>query len=123
MTLSAQTTTPTTEQNIGMLIEQIKDALDAFEETQRTWRSHGANDTEPDGIFQQLIHAAAHGEGPAIPRTGHGWELYAHSMDCAEAAAALHDSALNVVRLIESCPVRDLAQMQQVIKDYCWRLR
>lgn len=62
------------------------------------------------------------GEQPSIPRSGQGWELYANSMDCEEAANKMHDQALKVVRLIETCPVKDFAQLRSRIKDYCWRL-
>jgi hypothetical protein len=103
-------------------IEQIFAEIKAFEALQSKYRNFGANDTEPDGVFQRLLDRAIKGEGPAIPRTGAGWDLYDRSMDCTEAANALHDQALKIVQLIEGCPVREIANLQNKLRDYCWRL-
>lgn len=103
-------------------VETVFEEIKAFEELQSTYRAYGANDTEPDGIFQHIVDKAIKGQEPSIPRSGHGWELYASSMDCTEAANALHDQALRVVRAIEMCPIRDLDRLQTKLKDYCWRL-
>lgn len=103
-------------------VESVLEEIKAFEATQSKYREYGANDTEPDGIFQRIVDNAVKGKEPSIPRSGHGWELYANSMDCTEAALALHDQALRVVRAIEMCPIRDLDRLQTKLKDYCWRL-
>ena len=103
-------------------IETVFEEIKKFEAVQLKYKSHGASDTEPDGIFQRIIDRAISGQEPRIPRSGDGWELYASSMDCTEAANALHDQAMRVVRTIEMCSVRDLNRLQAKLKDYCWRL-
>jgi hypothetical protein len=59
---------------------------------------------------------------PAIPRSGKGWDLFTHSMDCEPASEKMHDQALKVVRLIEACTIKDFDLLRQRVKDYCWRL-
>jgi hypothetical protein len=86
------------------------------------YKEFGAYDTEPDGVFQWLVDQAVKGLKPDIPRTGARWDLYDSSMDCTEAARALHDQALNVITAIEECPVRDLDLLRSKLQEYCWRL-
>jgi hypothetical protein len=104
------------------LVDEIFVEIKAFEELCSTLRDYGARDTEPDGIFQWLIDAAAKGKKPSVPRDGRGWDLYTQSMDCSPAADKMHDQALKVVRLIEQCPVRDVESLRERIESYCWRI-
>lgn len=104
------------------LVEQIFAEIKQFETLQSTYRDYGAYDSEPDGVFQRLLSRAIAGEGPSVPRTGQGWDLYSHSMDCEKAAHALHDQALKIVQLIESCPIREIATLKGRLRDYCWRV-
>lgn len=110
--------TPTRPPIIEVLATLIKD----FEKTQSKYKAFGANDTEPDGIFQRLIADTVEGRQRTIPATGHDWELYASSMDCTEAAKALYAAAELVVKNIELAPIRDLAAIKQFIRGYCWRI-
>lgn len=103
-------------------INCVFDEIKKFEATQQKYKQFGAYDTEPDGIFQWVIDQAVKGLKPDVPRTGDKWDLYDTSMDCTEAAQALHDQALKVVTAIEDCPVRDLDLLQAKLKEYCWRL-
>ena len=103
-------------------LEAIKALIKEFEKTQSKYREYGANDTEPDAVFQSLIDAAVHGKAPNVPRTGAGWDLYASSMDCTDAAQALHDAALLVVQNIEATPVRDLELVKEYLRGVCWRI-
>jgi len=104
------------------IVEAVAEEIKKFEAVQKKYREFGAYDTEPDGVFQKIVDDAVKGSAPAIPRDGENWQLYASSMDCSEAANALHDQALAVVRAIESCPIRDIARLRAKLKDYCWRL-
>ena len=107
---------------LPVLVDQIFNEIKQFEKLQSTYRDYGARDTEPDGVFQRVLDRAINGEGPAIPRTGQGWDLYTQSMDCEPAAHALHDQALKIVQLIESCPIRELVTLKGRLHDYCWRI-
>jgi len=104
------------------IVEQIFQEIKQFEALQVTYRDYGARDTEPDGVFHYLLDKAIEGDGPAVPRTGRGWDLYSQSMDCEKAAHALHDQALKIVQLIESCPIREVAVLKKRLNDYCWRI-
>lgn len=104
------------------IVEQVFDAIKVFEKTAEKHLDVGARDTEPDSVFQHLIDRAARGEGPSIPRTGRGWELLTLSADCEPAAKDLHDAALKVVQLIESCTIQDSQLLRERLKDYCWRV-
>jgi hypothetical protein len=107
---------------MSVTLEAIKAWVKEFEKTQSKYREYGANDTEPDAVFQALLDAAVHGKAPNVPRTGSGWELYASSMDCTEAAQALHDAALVVVQNIEATPIRDLEPVKEYLRSVCWRI-
>jgi hypothetical protein len=104
------------------IVDQIFQEIKQFETLQVVYRDYGARDTEPDGVFHRLLDHAVNGEGPAVPRTGQGWDLYSHSMDCEKAAHALHDQARKIVQLIESCPIRTLSELKKRLNDYCWRV-
>jgi hypothetical protein len=105
-----------------LTVEKLQEAIRRFERTQNKYRQFGALDTEPDGVFQQLLVAALDGYETAIPRSGAGWELYDSSMDCTEAAAALSEAAREVIDIIENAKLRDHRPMKKFIEDYCWRL-
>lgn len=104
------------------ILDQVKESVKEFEATQTKYRDFGAADSEPDGVWQRLLDRAIKGEAPSPPRTGDGWDLYVSSMGCAEAAQALFTAALKTIQLIESCPVRDLARLQEFIEKHCWRI-
>jgi hypothetical protein len=107
---------------MSVQLEAIKAWIKEFETTQGKYREFGANDTEPDSVFQSLLDAAVHGKAPNVPRTGTTWQLYTQSMDCSIAAQALHDAALVVVQNIEATPIRDLELVREYLRGYCWRI-
>lgn len=105
-----------------LAVTTLKEAIRKFEKTQDKYRSFGAMDTEPDGVFQQIVADAFAGKEPAVPRSGSGWELYDSSMDCTEAATALSAAAREVVDVIENAKIRDYGEIKKFIDDYCWRV-
>lgn len=102
-------------------IEAVKAAIKNFEATQAQYRDYGAHDTEPDSIFQQILWKVLNDEDTSIPMSGDGWELYASSMDCTEAANALHLACLGVVQQIFACRMGESKKLRAYLKDYCWR--
>jgi hypothetical protein len=102
-------------------LQTIKNAIKNFEAVQNKFRSFGANDTEPDSVFQGILWAVINDEDTSIPMSGDGWELYSSSMDCKEAADALHLAAVGAVQQIFGCPPALRKEMRKYIKDYCWR--
>lgn len=102
-------------------LDAVKTAIRNFEAAQVKYREYGAHDSEPDGVFQGILWKVINGEDAKIPQTGDGWELYDNSMDCREAAAALHLAALGAVQTIFACPIGESKELRKYIKDYCWR--
>lgn len=104
-------------------MQTIRLLIADFEACCSKHKKYGANDTEPDTVFQILIDRASRGEQPEIPRRPSGWELlYRDDPDCGRAAVELHNAAWSVVEAIEACPVRDMNTLRETLKDYCWRL-
>lgn len=103
-------------------VKNVFNEIKKFEAAQSKYRNFGACDTEPDGVFQHLIGNALKGLKPTIPSTGGDWELYASSMDCRKAAAALRKQAANVVDAVEACPIREFDLLRSKLQNYCWRL-
>jgi len=103
-------------------VDQIRDAVKEFEGVQKKWASYGAYDSEPDGVFQGLLVRAFRGKKPKVPYSGDGWELYDSSMDCNQAASALHDAARKVVDLIETCPLVESNAVKSYLEGHCWRI-
>lgn len=102
-------------------LDALKKTIKQFEAAQQKYREFGAQDTEPDGVFQGVLMRAIKGKDAKVPTTGRGWELYASSMDCTEAANALAETAMACVRQISACPLGESAAVIEYVKDYCWR--
>jgi hypothetical protein len=103
------------------VVTQLRAAVRNFEAVQRQYCQYGASDTEPDGVFQGLLTRAAKGTTVRVPTSAGAWELYASSMDCTTAAAALHQAAQAAVDIIQNCPLGQSAELKKYLRDYCWR--
>jgi hypothetical protein len=42
-------------------------------------------------------------------------------MNCDKAANELFEKALIAIRAIESCPIKESAELREYLADYCWR--
>lgn len=102
-------------------VDAVKAAIKTFESVQDKYREYGARDTEPDGIFQGIIWDVINDKDASIPMSGDGWELYASSMDCTEAANALHLACLGVVQQIFACRLVARRELRNYLENYCWR--
>lgn len=107
----------TTDAKISLL-DQIRTAIKQFERVQRAWGSFGAQDTEPNAVFASLMRKAVKGKPVDIPTTGDGWELYASTMDCSQAAAALHQAAKAAVDIVQACPIGESAELRDFIDGW-----
>lgn len=101
--------------------EAVKVAVKNFEAIQAKYREYGAHDSEPDAIFQGILWKVINDEDAVIPGSADGWELYASSMDCKEAADELHLACLGAVQAIFNCRMRGSKQLRKYLNDYCWR--
>jgi hypothetical protein len=107
----------TTDTKISLL-DQLKTAIKQFEAAQSTYSSFGAQDTEPNAIFASIMRKTARGIDVDVPSTGDGWELYASTMDCSQAAEALHQAAKAAVEVIQDCPLGKSAELREYIKGW-----
>lgn len=112
------TTSDTTKTQI---VDSLKKAIKQFEECAVKHRNVGAKDTEPDSVFQRLLLNAFAGNAPTPPRRATGWELYTTMEESHAAAEELFEASLEVVRVIESCAIRDVQALREYLNDYCWR--
>lgn len=73
------------------------DAVRQFGRTQSRYGAFGAYDTEPCGVFAQLLERLHAGDVPEIPSTAVGWQLFSDMPGSAEAATALATAAAAVI--------------------------
>lgn len=62
------------------------EALNTSEREQSRLSRFGASDTEPRGVFRDLLEAVYNGDDPQVPDTVRGWQLFS-GMDGNEKAA------------------------------------
>ena len=98
--------------------ELIKNEIEAFESLQQNYDSVGADDSEPDYIFQLLISHAI--TKKAIDREeAIEWELVGDEIEMKKAASELTAQAWKVYDAIGThATAADIDEL----KDYCWRI-
>lgn len=99
----------------------IKQEVEKFEALQEKHIKHGAHDTEPDFIFQDLLYSLLEGEPKEVPTTVSGWQLY-HQEGAAVAANELANQTKRILRMIGEVKVSDLAELRKYLTDVCWRI-
>ena len=96
-------------------------AIKDFEGIQVQYAGCGAHDSEPDGIFQDLVVKALDDVEYTIPKTIAGWQLYVLDLTASqEAAQALHDATAEILDLIKKSDKSN--RIIQYLLDYCWRI-
>lgn len=103
-------------------IDLVKDAVNAFSKVQSKYAKYGAQDTEPDAVFQSLLVRAVLGKPVETTLDGQAWQLFTSSMNCNAAAKALSKAARKAVELIQGCPIGESAELKQYLKACCWRI-
>ncbi len=86
-----------------------------FQSLQRRYRRYGADDSEPDGVFQDLLF---YYKDSQIPQNGDGWALYTNSMNCERVAAKLSDAALDVLNIAKGCPPDQIPKMDEYRRTF-----
>jgi hypothetical protein len=104
-----------------MIVNQLKKAIEEFRAVQSKYSKFGAGDSEPDGVFQRRLQIAFMDGVDKVPVSGDRWELFTASMDCEEAARALHKAAQKAVRIILDARMRDRGKLESFLEDFCWR--
>lgn len=73
------------------------DAVKKFEQAQESYAHFGAWDTEPRGVFADLIEDTYQGKEVTVPTTVSGWQLYSEMKGNGLAAAALTRAARRAI--------------------------
>lgn len=94
----------------------FKKLVKDFEALQQQYIKLGAEDTEPDSIFQECLRNAFRGEF-VIPTY---WSLY-RQKGSVKASKELTKQAKKCVAALQSITLRDYAKVKIWIEDYCWR--
>ena len=106
-------------------LEAVQAAIKKFEEVQQKYAEYGANDTEPDMVFQcALVKTIEYDLADEMLDDANFWELYTTSMDCTEAAKQLAIAAQDCMDELEDALV-DSDEREAVLRwiaDYCWRI-
>lgn len=84
-----------------------------FEKEQLRFAKFGAYDTEPRGVFKELMCQLADGEDPEVPRSVSGWQLFSDMPGNEKAAAALADAAEAVIAAAKA----DVVGLTRYIRD------
>jgi hypothetical protein len=97
--------------------KQIESEIKKFEELQKKFTSLGADDSEPDSIFQMMI-AMAVTKDPIQVGEDIDWDLYEHS----DADVAAQQMTLQAWKVYDSILKFAGAVDLEALKKYCWRL-
>lgn len=103
-------------------LEELEAAIAEFEKAQAKYARFGAQDTEPDAVFQARLVRAAKGGNVRIPTDPEGWELYSDMRGAQVAADALFMACLKCVEVIEETPLGESQAVVKYLVDYCWRV-
>lgn len=103
-------------------VDKLKAAVKAFEAAQAKYSAFGANDTEPDGVFQYTLARAINGNEVVMPISSRDWQLFVDIKGCGAAARALTSACRKAVKLILGAKIEDSAAMRAYLFDYCWRV-
>ena len=106
------------------LLDEFQKLVKQFEKVQRKYAKFGAEDTEPDGVFQVLLVRAFRGKKPEVPTTVRGWQVYdkprADLVAAALAAAAA--ACVESLATLDDKPHGQVKEVEESLKDYCWRV-
>lgn len=111
-----------TSEKDALTIQTVRQKIIDFEAAQSALRDYGAQDTEPDAIFQRLLDDIAKGAAPKIPRTAEDWELYTTLPGSVVAARVLCMIATELAIEIENLPMRYKKDLEELVRKTCWRL-
>lgn len=103
------------------LIEKLQAAHDHFTEVQKKLSKFGAEDTEPDFVYQDAVKAAMQGQ-PYEPRDANAWQLYSELPGADKAAVRLNHALQRVVNVISTAAIGESASLLKWAKQYLWRV-
>lgn len=105
------------------MIEKLQKLVARFEKAQEKYSEVGAGDTEPDGIFQNILVRSFQKKDYNIPLCAERWQLYASEPQANQAAKRLSKLAQQCVALInEEVAGCYTGPLEQYLRSYCWRV-
>lgn len=104
--------------SLGTLRGLVKE----FEAFRAKHKHKGAQDTEPDAVFQQLLVRAFKGKRPTVPSTPRGWELYSEARGVEGAARDLASKAQACIDHIGGIALSEAGPVESFLRAYCWRI-
>lgn len=103
-------------------VADLQHAVKQFERAQHKHRAVGAEDTEPDWVFQDVLARALRGEKVRVPTTPQEWQLFTTQPKVAQAAKELATVCAAAVAAIQDCSIRDSHSLRTYLQNYCWRV-
>jgi hypothetical protein len=101
-------------------LDRLKVAVAKYDETADRYVNLGAADTEPEGVFQELLTLALNGKPVEVPEGPRAWQLY-REPGADRAARALTAAARKCVDLIGTFTVAESGELREYLEGYCWR--
>jgi hypothetical protein len=103
-------------------LNKLEHAVRAFEKLQEKYQKLGADDTEPDAVFQVLLVKAMKGKKPFAPTAPDKWQLYSGKAGAKAAAEKMATAANDCIAVIEAVPIGESGEVREWLEDYCWRV-
>lgn len=93
---------------------EIKRAISEMYTLMEVFAKFGASDSEPRGIFRDILEDVLEGREPHVPQTAEGWELFSDMYGAEQIALQLHDKA----RLVEFIGNANAREMREAMSLY-----
>lgn len=105
-----------------MSAEKLKAAIREFNATQDKYREFGANDTEPDSVFQWCLYQHYRGESHHMPKTADDWDLYSTVKGVGVAARALTSKLKKCLTVLDRTTIKQQREIKELLESELWRV-
>ena len=104
-------------------LEHFKERVRKWDERAAHYRELGAEDTEPQFIFQAALvdHFKGKHVHPVTPMTANDWELYSSEPGAGTAARSLTSKLKSCLKAMDRVPHKDRESLSDYIEEYCYR--
>lgn len=105
-----------------MSVEKLKKAMREFQQAQVKYQDWGAQDSEPDGVFQRCLHRHYKGQDYHLPNSVHDWELYSTVKGVENAARALTSKLKKCLTVLDRITIKEQKELQEMLESVLWRV-
>lgn len=104
-------------------LEHFKERVQKWDERAAHYRDIGAEDTEPQLIFQSTLvdHFRGKHNPDNTPMTANDWELYSSEKGAGTAARSLTSKLKSCLKAMDRVPHKDRESLEAYIEEYCYR--